>query len=66
MSGSPVVLRMTGGYQDNDGNMIMTTGTTTKFLGVYSGRIHKDSEIGIVWRPQTIADIHAASLQQRI
>lgn len=31
-----------------------------KFLGVYSGRIHGDVELGRVWRPQVIDEILGA------
>jgi len=52
MSGSPVVLRLLGGYSTRSGSIIMTqTRPSTLFLGVYSGRIHGESEIGVVWRP---------------
>ena len=57
MSGSPVVLRMSSGYTTKNGNMIMGSSMQTKFLGVYSGRIHGDSEIGRVWRPHLIDEI---------
>jgi len=57
MSGSPVVLRMSGGFLTREGHMIMASGPRTRFLGVYSGRIHIDSEIGIVWRPFLIQEI---------
>ncbi len=30
---------------------------STLFLGVYSGRIHGESEIGIVWRPKVISEV---------
>lgn len=53
MSGSPVVVRLTGGPA-----MIVVKRTpSTRFLGVYSGRVRSDSEIGIVWRPGVITDI---------
>jgi len=57
MSGSPVVLRLTGGYRDSSGNLIMASGQRTKFLGVYAGRIHGQSEVGRVWRPRLIPEI---------
>ena len=56
MSGSPVVVRMSGGYRSSDA-FILSSGMTTKFLGIYSGRVRDDSEIGIVWRPTVIDDI---------
>ena len=60
MSGSPVVLRMSSGFRTSSGSMIMGAGTTTRFLGIYSGRINQGSnsmEIGLVWRPSVILDI---------
>ena len=40
MSGSPVVMRPTGYYQTSDGEYVMDISCQTKFLGIYSGRIH--------------------------
>lgn len=57
MSGAPVVVRLTGGYNTTDDCYIMSSGPTTRFLGVYSGRVLDDSEIGIVWRPTVIDDV---------
>jgi hypothetical protein len=58
MSGSPVVLRMSGGYKTREGNTIMSSsGYRTRFLGIYSGRLPRDSEIGRVWRPELINEI---------
>ena len=58
MSGSPVVLRMNGGFKNKDGKIIMAVaGHRTRFLGIYSGRLPRDSEIGRVWRPQLITEI---------
>jgi hypothetical protein len=57
MSGSPVVLRLTGGYQTKSGkSMIATSGIATLFLGVYSAQ-QTDSEIGLVWKPEVITTI---------
>ncbi|QHT61312.1 trypsin-like peptidase domain-containing protein [Paenibacillus lycopersici] len=57
MSGSPVILRLTGGYNTSNGNYIMAGGVSNKFLGIYAGRIHGDAEIGRVWRPYLIEEI---------
>lgn len=58
MSGSPVVLRMAGGYKKKDGGTVMSSsGYKTLFLGIYSGRLPDDSEIGRVWRPRLITEI---------
>jgi len=57
MSGSPVVIRVSGGYNDSKGNLVIGGDVQTKFLGVYSGRIHGEAEIGRVWRPSVLTDI---------
>ncbi len=57
MSGSPVVLRLYGAYPTRDGPVAIGTKGVTRFLGVYSGRIHGEAEIGRVWRPHVIQDI---------
>lgn len=60
MSGSPVVLRLSGGFKTRSGNAMMSmSGHSTRFLGVYSGRIGGDTEIGQVWRPTVILEILA-------
>lgn len=62
MSGSPVVFRTFSSFRKADGTMVFATGATTRFLGVYSGRIHESSEVGKVWRPFVITEI----LERRI
>lgn len=57
MSGSPVVYRSWGVNQTLSGEIIFSNGITTKLLGIYSGRIHEDSEVGIVWKPYLIKEI---------
>jgi len=57
MSGSPVVVRTTSSYRTRNGTTVFLSGAATKFLGVYSGCIHEDSEIGKVWRPFVIREI---------
>lgn len=56
MSGSPVVVRLSGGFQTSAG-YTLAGGLTTKFLGVYSGRIHDSAEIGRVWRPEVVTQL---------
>lgn len=58
MSGSPVVLRLTGGYKKRSDKKTMSLGVpATLFLGIYSGRLPGDIEIGRVWRPYLIEQI---------
>lgn len=61
MSGSPVVLRLRGGYRTSKAYVMMDSGPKTRFIGVYSGRIHHESEIGRVWRPNVISEIMKSS-----
>jgi len=57
MSGSPVILRLKGGYRELDGGRIMSsTYFSTLFLGVYSGQ-WQYPEIGKVWKPIVINEI---------
>lgn len=52
MSGSPVILRESGIVEFE--NNSIKNGTFTRFLGIYSGRLKGDAEIGIVWKPEAI------------
>lgn len=52
MSGSPVVILESGMVEMS--NHGIAQGTFRKFLGIYSGRIDRDSEIGRVWKPEVI------------
>ena len=57
MSGSPVVLRLNGGFDTRSGGTVMSqSGLSTIFLGIYSGQ---DSlrEIGWVWKSIVIRDL---------
>ena len=58
MSGSPVVLRIYGDYPTRQASTIGDN-SWTRFLGVYSRRIHDQTEIGGVWRPSVIREILA-------
>src|SRR5438093_2550640 len=60
MSGSPVVLRHYGPVgvlgQPRVSMRISSEGTT-RWLGVYSGRIHGDAELVRVWRPEVVREV---------
>jgi hypothetical protein len=64
MSGSPVVLRLNS-YLKSDGSQVIAGGIATKFLGIYAGRIHEDSEIGRVWRPFVLQELLQGKLKFR-
>lgn len=60
MSGAPVILRSYGVHLTESGPSV-TTDPATKFLGVYSGRLHTndadDAELGRVWPESLINEI---------
>ncbi len=60
-SGSAVIAqRNSVTYQNPDGTTSMSMGITTKFLGIYSGRIHDESDLGIVWKASAIMELVAS------
>jgi len=57
-SGSPVIAYRSGGMVvDENGNTLVFDGPVQRFLGIYSGRIHPESDIGIVWKATAIAEL---------
>ncbi len=60
-SGSPVVLHRNGGaLTTSNGSTAILAGTLTRFLGVYSGRINDQSDLGMVWKAQTVRELIAS------
>jgi len=62
MSGSPVILYSdSGSFIDEKGNRGISTAMTTRFIGIYSGRIGAEDELkaqlGTVWRAEVIEQI---------
>jgi hypothetical protein len=56
-SGSPVIAFRRGNFNAGQGVMGITAGPIQKFIGIYSGRIHKDSDIGMVWKVSAIQEL---------
>jgi hypothetical protein len=56
-SGSPVILHRTNGYFTEDGSMINDGVPGTRFLGIYSGRMNKESDLGRVWKALALTEI---------
>lgn len=57
-SGSAVIAhRNDGTFSDSRGNRILAGDPVTKLLGVYSGRINKESDLGMVWKCSAIAEL---------
>lgn len=54
-SGSPVIAyRSAGGVPMADGSQAMFGTPVWKFIGIYSGRINAESDLGIVWKASAI------------
>lgn len=59
-SGSAVIAhRNGGGVAMRDGGMTMFSGPVTRFLGIYSGRINEQSDLGLVWKASALAELIA-------
>jgi len=58
-SGSPVIAQHNNGctYIADDGTTKMIMGTITQFIGIYSGRINRESDIGIVWKASILKEL---------
>lgn len=57
-SGSAVIAHRNGGkVAMTNGGVKMFSGPVTRFLGIYSGRINKESDLGIVWKPRAVSEI---------
>lgn len=57
-SGSPVIMQRNDVYWSEQGLMSpYTRAGKTEFIGIYSGRIHPDSDLGTVWKACVISEI---------
>lgn len=57
-SGSPVIIYHDGGMIPmKDGASAIFGGPVERLLGIYSGRINKDSDLGFVWKASVIREI---------
>jgi hypothetical protein len=56
-SGSPAVFTASefASYRHASGRI--ATGPLQEFIGIYSGRLHKDSDIGVVWKRDAVREI---------
>ncbi len=55
-SGSPVVARREGTYNTTQGVMV-GAGQVTELLGVYSGRVNEESDLGFVWKLSVLREL---------
>lgn len=60
-SGSAVISFTSGGMVAmNDDSAAAYSGPVYRFLGIYSGRINKDSDLRVVWKASVIAELFRA------
>lgn len=61
-SGSAVIAQYNNGgtFLTSTGATQMMMGRRTKFLGIYSGRINSESDIGIVWKASALKELIAS------
>jgi len=61
MSGSPVLRRTWGVAQMENGGVQMGPAMTTRFVGIYSGRLQPadpvDAQLGMIWPAQLVPEI---------
>lgn len=57
-SGSAVIAHRSGGMVAmENGDSVAFNGPVTRFLGIYSGRINTESDLGIVWKASAIREL---------
>ncbi len=57
-SGSAVIAYRAGGAVSmEDGSTAIMSGPAQRFLGCYSGRINKESDLGLVWKASAVQEI---------
>jgi hypothetical protein len=57
-SGSPVIAYRSGGMVAMmDGSAAAFNGPVYRFIGIYSGRINNESDLGLVWRAAAIHEL---------
>ena len=57
-SGSPVIAYRSGGMVGmNNGGASVFAGPVWRFIGIYSGRINNESDLGIVWKASAIQEL---------
>ena len=56
-SGSAVVAHRAGGTVRTEEGVHVGGGEMTRFLGVYSGRVNSQSDLGLVWKAECVQEL---------
>ena len=59
-SGSPVIAYRNGQATMQNGNTSFFGGPITRPIGVYSGRVNEESDLGMVWKMEAVRELVAA------
>jgi hypothetical protein len=59
-SGSAVIAHRTGGAVATEQGVVVGGGEMTRFLGIYSGRINAESDLGFVWKASALQELVAS------
>ncbi|WP_410000801.1 trypsin-like peptidase domain-containing protein [Rhizobium leguminosarum] len=59
-SGSPVIAYRHGSADLEGGGIIVFDRPATRFLGIYSGRVNGEADLGIVWKARAVAELIAS------
>ena len=59
-SGSAVIAHRTGGAVATENSVVVGGGAMTRFLGIYSGRINSESDLGFVWKAASLRQLAAS------
>jgi hypothetical protein len=65
-SGSPVIAFHTGGPAAMEGGRtFIRAGRLERFMGVYSGRINDESDLGVVWKTSVVVEVVEGGMAMR-
>lgn len=59
-SGSAVIAHRTGGAVNTQQGLMVGAGVMTRFLGIYSGRVNAQSDLGYVWKAKALQGLVAS------
>jgi len=66
-SGSPVIQYFRGGAVPMaDGGTAIFSGTVERLVGIYSGRVNAESDLGFVWKHSVLGEILSGGQKERI
>jgi hypothetical protein len=65
-SGSPVIFAASEFTLYRHANGSIATGPVQELIGVYSGRLHQDSDIGVVWKRDAVREIVEHGVQPEL